>query len=106
MRAVLDKTPPASTTTSTEFDHWYARNRARAEETWLVCGGCNSRLNDTEFKGAHRSEFESYQFALRRVIQSRQATLVDRGGERGIVNSNQPAIINALSRVVPYLCVG
>ena len=56
-----------------EFDHWYARNRARAEETWLTCGPCNARLNDTEFKASVRSAFESYQLALRRVLQGRQA---------------------------------
>jgi predicted nucleic acid-binding Zn-ribbon protein len=60
-----------------EYDHWYSRNRARAEETWLVCGGCNQRLNDTEFKASVRSAFESYQLALRRVLQTRQTTLID-----------------------------
>lgn len=55
-----------------EFDHWYARNRSRAEETWMVCSGCNQRLNDTEFKASVRSAFESYQLALRRAIQTRQ----------------------------------
>lgn len=58
-----------------EFDHWYGRHRNRAEETWLVCGECNQRLNNPEFKAAARSAFESYQLALRRVIQSRQGTL-------------------------------
>ena len=60
-----------------EYDHWYARNRARAEETWLVCGSCNARLNDTDFKASVRSAFESYQLALRRAIQTRQVTLAD-----------------------------
>jgi hypothetical protein len=56
-----------------EFDHWYGRNRARAEETWLICSGCNQRLNDTEFKAGVRSAFESYQLALRRVLQAQQS---------------------------------
>jgi hypothetical protein len=60
-----------------EYDHWYARNRARAEETWLVCSACNSRLNDTDFKSSVRSAFESYQLALRRLLQTRQTSLMD-----------------------------
>jgi hypothetical protein len=60
-----------------EFDHWHARNRARAEETWLVCSACNARLNDTEFKASIRSAFESYQIALRRMLQTRQSALTD-----------------------------
>jgi hypothetical protein len=56
-----------------EFDHWYSRNRNRAEETWLVCQGCNARLsNNTEFKASARSAFESYQLALRRLLQTHQ----------------------------------
>ena len=61
-----------------EFDHWYARNRARAEETWLICSACNQRLNDTEFKAGVRSAFESYQIALRGLLQTRQTMLTDR----------------------------
>lgn len=63
-----------------EYDHFFSRNRARAEETWLVCSGCNSRLNDPEFKSRMRSAFEAYQFALRRVLQAhntRQSSLVE-----------------------------
>ena len=55
-----------------EYDHWYSRNRARAEETWLVCEPCNSNLKRPEFKAGSRSAFESYQLALRRFLQSRQ----------------------------------
>jgi hypothetical protein len=62
-----------------EFDHWYARNRARAEETWLVCGSCNARLNDTDFKASVRSAFESYQLALRRMLQTRQSSFTEVG---------------------------
>jgi len=53
------------------------RNRARAEETWLIAA-CNQRLNDTEFKAGVRSAFESYQIALRGLLQTRQTTLTDR----------------------------
>ena len=60
---------------ASEFDHWYARNRSRAEETWICCAPCNANLNNPEFKAAARSVFASYQLALRRVIQSRQGTL-------------------------------
>ena len=55
-----------------EYDHFFSRNRARAEETWLVCSSCNARLNDPESKSKMRSAFEAYQFALRRVLQAQQ----------------------------------
>jgi hypothetical protein len=60
-----------------EFDHWYNRSNARAEATWAVCRHCNAKLNDTGFKASVRSAFESYQLALRTVIQTRQTTLMD-----------------------------
>jgi hypothetical protein len=60
-----------------EYDHWFARNRNRAEETWLVCAECNAHLNNTEFKASVRSMFESYQFALRRVLQAWQTAQMD-----------------------------
>ena len=52
-----------------EFDHWYSRSQSRATQTWLVCGNCNRRLVDTDFKAAARSAFESYQQALRPLMQ-------------------------------------
>jgi hypothetical protein len=55
-----------------EYDHFFARNRARAEETWIACSLCNQRLNNPEFKSAARSAFEAYQQALVRVLQARQ----------------------------------
>jgi hypothetical protein len=55
-----------------EYDHFFSRNRARAEETWLVCSACNARLNDPEFKRRMHSAFEAYQLALRRVLQAHQ----------------------------------
>jgi hypothetical protein len=75
-----EETPVCSPTgrlPAAEFDHWFARNRARAEETWLVCSECNARLNTTEFKASVRSAFESYQLALRRVLQARQSAQMD-----------------------------
>jgi hypothetical protein len=62
-----------------EFDHWYNRSNARAEATWAVCRNCNTRLNDTDFKASVRSAFESYQLALRRMLQTRQSPLAEVG---------------------------
>ena len=50
-----------------EFDHWYARDKAEAEHTWLICGKCNDRLNDPSFKSTKQAEFISYRAALRVV---------------------------------------
>jgi hypothetical protein len=58
-----------------EFDHWYSRNQNRVTQTWLVCGDCNRRLLDTDFKAAARSAFESYQQALRPLMGNRQLPL-------------------------------
>lgn len=58
-----------------EFDHWYSRNQNRVTQTWLVCGDCNRRLLDTDFKAAARSAFEAYQAALRLFMGSRQIPL-------------------------------
>jgi len=55
-----------------EHDHWYSRHRNRAEETWLVCGDCNRRLESTPFKGSVRSAFEAYQLALRPFLDDAQ----------------------------------
>jgi hypothetical protein len=58
-----------------EFDHWYGRNQNRVTQTWLVCGECNQRLLDTDFKAAARSSFEAYQHALRPFLGGRQTSL-------------------------------
>ncbi len=58
-----------------EFDHWYSRNQNRSTQTWLVCGECNRRLLDTDFKAAARSAFEAYQQALRPFMGGRQIPL-------------------------------
>lgn len=55
-----------------EYDHFFGRNQNRVAQTWLVCSACNQRLNDSEFKSAARSAFESYQQALRPFIGGRQ----------------------------------
>jgi hypothetical protein len=57
-----------------EFDHWYGRHQNRVTQTWLVCSACNARLNDSNFKAAARSAFESYQQALKPLL-SRQVTM-------------------------------
>ena len=44
-----------------------------------MCSVCNQRLNDTDFKATMRAAFESYQLALRGLLQTRQTTLTDRG---------------------------
>jgi hypothetical protein len=55
-----------------EFDHWYSRNQNRVTQTWLVCGDCNRRMLDTDFKSTARSAFEAYQQALRPFMGNRQ----------------------------------
>ena len=58
-----------------EVDHWYSRYQNRITQTWLVCGECNQKLNDSEFKGSARSAFEAYQQALRPFLAARQLAL-------------------------------
>ncbi len=58
-----------------EMDHWYSRNQNRVTQTWIVCRTCNANLNNTDFKAAARSAFESYQAALRPFIGGRQIPL-------------------------------
>jgi hypothetical protein len=58
-----------------EYDHWYTRNQNRVTQTWLVCGDCNRRMIDTDFKASARSAFESYQQALRPFMGNRQMPL-------------------------------
>lgn len=48
-----------------EFDHWYRRDRNGTEETWLVCGSCNERLNNPSYKAVKHSLFVAYQQAVR-----------------------------------------
>jgi hypothetical protein len=65
-----------------EYDHWYSRNQNRVSQTWLVCRTCNSLMNNTDFKAAARSAFESYQQAVRPFVQKRQIPLTLVDGER------------------------
>jgi hypothetical protein len=61
--------------TGAEFDHWYGRHRNGPGETWLVCGECNRRLENTAFKTSARSAFEAYQDALTKFIAAGQTRL-------------------------------
>lgn len=58
-----------------EFDHWYARLQNCVTQTWLVCGDCNRRLLDTDFKASARSAFEAYQMAVKPFMGGRQIPL-------------------------------
>ena len=51
-----------------EYDHWYSRSQNRVTQTWLVCGPCNQKLRDTEYKFNARSAFEAYQAALKPFV--------------------------------------
>ena len=67
-----------------EFDHWYGRNMNRVTETWLICGRCNEGLNKADFKAAARSAFESYQAAVRPLLDRQMAfpAMSARAGEK------------------------
>ncbi len=58
-----------------EYDHWFCRSKNRVTQTWLICGECNGKLRDTDFKAEMRSAFESYQQALRPFL-GRQIPMV------------------------------
>jgi len=58
-----------------EFDHWYGRHRNGPGETWLVCGECNRRLENTSFKSSVRSAFEAYQDAVTKFLAAGQNRL-------------------------------
>ena len=47
-----------------EFDHFFARNRSAASESWLVCGSCNQQLEAPWYKQSAQSAFAAYQQAL------------------------------------------
>lgn len=60
-----------------EFDHWFHKSKRQVDAGWLVCGKCNSRLNDVVFKNSHYADFNAFQNALnveRRAMTS-QGTL-------------------------------
>jgi hypothetical protein len=56
-----------------EYDHYFARNQNRVTQTWLVCGPCNEALIDSDFKIRARSAFESYQAAVRPMLNRQMA---------------------------------
>lgn len=51
-----------------EYDHFFARDKNRVTQTWLVCGQCNQRLMDTDFKAAAQPAFMAYQAAVRPAL--------------------------------------
>ena len=53
----------------------FCRSKNRVTQTWLICGECNGKLRDTDFKAEMRSAFESYQQALRPFL-GRQIPMV------------------------------
>lgn len=57
------------------YDHWFAKGRNRAHETWLVCDTCNQSLLNHEFRDRHKTAFEYYQ--MRR--EQRHFPLIDWG---------------------------
>jgi hypothetical protein len=58
-----------------EFDHFFARNKTKIHETWLICEGCNRDLLNSDFKNAARSAFEAYQLAVKPFLVSSQAVI-------------------------------
>jgi hypothetical protein len=56
-----------------EYDHYFARNQNRVTQTWLVCEQCNQDLINTDFKVEVRSSFESYQAAVRPMLNRQMA---------------------------------
>jgi len=44
-----------------QFDHWVRRTQNGPQETWAVCGECNSRFNDHDFKASNQVLFAAYQ---------------------------------------------
>jgi hypothetical protein len=58
-----------------EFDHFFARHRNGPEESWLVCGSCNARLENVHFKTHVRATFDAYQQALRVFLGAEQREL-------------------------------
>jgi hypothetical protein len=53
-----------------EYDHFFARDKNRVTQTWLVCGDCNQKLIDTDYRAAARSAFEAYQAAVRLAMSA------------------------------------
>lgn len=44
-----------------QFDHWVRRTQNGLKDTWAVCGDCNSKFNDHDFKAENHVMFAAYQ---------------------------------------------
>ncbi|QDS91449.1 hypothetical protein FF011L_01790 [Roseimaritima multifibrata] len=45
-----------------QYDHWISKSRNKADQMWIVCRKCNSRLEvDSEFKNRSANRFKSFQ---------------------------------------------
>lgn len=58
-----------------EVDHFYARDKAKVQDVWIVCARCNDRLRDTDFHAAVTPAFLAYQAAVKLMTASRQVTM-------------------------------
>ncbi len=58
-----------------EWDHFHGRHNPGPEATWLLCKACNRALESAEFKTARRSDFESYQRAVKQFLEGGQPDL-------------------------------
>lgn len=50
-----------------EFDHWKSKALNDLQNTWLICSGCNSNLNNREFRDSVEIHFNAYQKRLREM---------------------------------------
>lgn len=60
-----------------QFDHFYSRNRAAPDETWLICASCNRELENTHFKASVQSCFRAYSSAVFVYMAEQQSRLFD-----------------------------
>jgi hypothetical protein len=65
-----------------EYDHFFARDKNRVGQTWLVCGEFNTRLLDTDYKAWARSAFEAYQAALKPLLSRQLPMDLEEGWQR------------------------
>lgn len=50
-----------------EFDHWKSKALNDLQNTWLICGDCNSNLDNREFRDSVEIHFNAYQRRLREM---------------------------------------
>ena len=55
-----------------EIDHWLNRANNRPNAVWIVCGPCNRKLVNAEFKATAQPAFASFQAALKPLLTNRQ----------------------------------